>query len=133
MRAEKVEAIRRRAIEDGLAGIKKPAPPKLFKNAAGQYLEFKAPTVRPRTLEYEKGNLKKLLTEFGNTLVTDIDAADVNRYQRLRLATGLSDRTVSMELGTLRAVLKRSGQWERIAPHCKDAQSSSQCGSSAYR
>lgn len=118
-RALKIEANRRQGIEDGIAGIKRPEAPTLFKSASVKYLEVKASSVSARTLEYEMSNIRKLEPFFGGKLVVDIDATDVRRYQRLRLEAGLSNRTVNMEVGTLRAILKRSGNWERLLPDVK--------------
>jgi hypothetical protein len=117
--ASKIEAKRRRELEEGIAGIRKAERPMLFKNAAAMYLELKAPRWSPRTLEFEEANLKHLLPAFGGKLVVDIDAADVVQYQKTRLAKGLSPRTVNMEVGTFRAIMSRSRNWARIMPDVK--------------
>jgi len=117
--AAKVAAKRRRELEEGIAGVKRAAQPMLFRSAAAQYMELKSATVRPRTVEYEQSNVVKLLPTFGNMLVVDIDANDVIQYQKIRLAAGMSGRTINMEVGTLRAILKRSGNWARLLPDVK--------------
>ena len=48
------------------------------------------------------------------TRVCDIDACDVARYQQKRLAEGASPKTANLEIGTLRAILKRYGVWALI-------------------
>ena len=49
----------------------------------------------------------------------DIEARDVSRYQRKRLGSEASPKTVNLEVGTLRAILKRTGQWARLQPDVK--------------
>lgn len=46
----------------------------------------------------------------------DIEARDVARYQLKRVSEEASPKTVNLEIGTLRAILKRSGHWARIQP-----------------
>jgi integrase len=43
----------------------------------------------------------------------------VAKYQRKRIDSGASPKTVNLEIGTLRAILKRSGQWARLQPDIK--------------
>jgi hypothetical protein len=52
--------------------------------------------------------------EFGRKLVCDIEPRDVAKYQRKRIDSGASPKTVNLEIGTLRAILKLSGQWARL-------------------
>jgi len=62
----------------------------------------------------EKYNLKHLRPHFERRLVTDIQAKDVSRYQTTRLAEGASPKTVNLEVGTLRAILRRNRVWGEI-------------------
>jgi integrase len=77
---------------------------------------MKKATLAPRSVIIEKANLAHLLPELGKMLVCDIDDTDVARYQRKRLKEEASPKTVNLEIGTLRAILKRSGQWARLQP-----------------
>ena len=62
----------------------------------------------------EKANLAHLLPELGKMLVCDIEDTDVARYQQKRIDEDASPKTVNLEIGTLRAILKRSGHWARL-------------------
>lgn len=75
--AGKVEDKRRRALEEGAAGIKKYQQPRLLSVAADEWLELKRATLAPRSVIIEKANLAHLLPELGRKLVCDIEARDV--------------------------------------------------------
>lgn len=118
--AQKIEAKRRRDLEEGTAGIRKHQQPRLFSVASEAWLDLKKATLAPRSVMIEKANLAHLLPEFGRKLVCDIEPRDVAKYQRKRMDDeDASPKTVNLEIGTLRAILKRSGQWARIQPDVK--------------
>ena len=54
---------------------------------------------------------RKLVGEFGTRLVSDIGIAEISQLQTKRLNEGLSARTVSCEIATLRQILKHYGCW----------------------
>jgi integrase len=114
--AKKVEDKRRRELEEGSAGIRKREPPRLLSVAADAWLDMKKPSLAPKTVVIEKTNLGHLLPKLGRKLVCDIDARDVARYQQKRIEEDASPKTVNLEMGTLRAILKRHGQWARLQP-----------------
>ena len=113
-RAREVEAKRKRELQDGSAGIRKQAAPRLLRIAAREWLERKEHKWSPRMKSIAEYALGHLLPVLGKQLVVDIGARDIARYQRLRLAEGASGRTVNIEVGCLRQILKRVGQWERL-------------------
>lgn len=117
--ALKIEAKRRRELEEGAAGIRKHQQPRLLSVAADEWLDLKKTTLAPRSVAIERANLVHLLPELGRKLVCDLDARDVARYQRKRLDEKASPKTVNLEVGTLRAILKRFGQWARLQPDVK--------------
>jgi integrase len=117
--ALKIEDKRRRALEEGAAGIKKQRQPLLLSVAADEWLEVKKATLAPRSVVIERANLAHLLPELSRKLICDIDARDVARYQQKRLDEEASPRTVNLEVGTLRAILKRSGHWARLQPEVR--------------
>ncbi|HEY1649534.1 MAG TPA: integrase [Terracidiphilus sp.] len=114
--ALKIEDKRRRDLEEGAAGIKKAQAPRLLSVAADEWLDMKIATLAPRSVKIEEANFAHLKPELGRKLVCDIEARDVARYQKRRLEEGASPKTVNLEIGTLRAILKRSGHWARIQP-----------------
>ena len=69
-------------------------------------------------MKIEKANLAHLLPELGRKLVCDMEAARRARTSRSG-STEASPKTVNLEVGTLRAILKRSGQWARLQPDVK--------------
>jgi integrase len=117
--AGKIEDKRRRELEEGAAGIRKQQQPRLLSVAAEEWLEMKKATLAPRSVIIEKANLAHLLPELGRKLVCDMEARDISRYQQKRVGEDASPKTVNLEIGTLRAILKRFGQWARLQPDVK--------------
>jgi len=115
--AFKIEDKRRRDLEEGAAGIRKQEQPRLLSVAADEWLDLKKATLAPRSVAIEKANLAHLLPELGRKLVCDIDARDIARYQQKRIDAEASPKTVNLEIGTLRAILKRFGHWARLQPN----------------
>ena len=120
--ARRAESARRRQLEEGFHGLKKRVPPKLFSVASREWLALKKPTLADRSYVIEEANLKHLLPEFGQLLITDIEGKDVSCYQEQRLRrvsaekAGASPKTVNLEIATLRAILRRNRLWAAIQP-----------------
>jgi integrase len=112
--AKDAERVRRREIEESFNGIKRRDRAKLFSVAAEEWLALKGLTLAKSSQSIEKYNLKHLRPHFEKRLVTDIQAKDVSRYQLNRLAEGASPKTVNLEVGTLRAILRRNRVWGEI-------------------
>jgi integrase len=72
------------------------------------------PSWEPSTLKFNLSNLKHLLPVFGKRLTSSIEAIDISRYQADRRNAGASNRTINMEIGTLRPILKRTGDWPHV-------------------
>jgi integrase len=117
--AKRILERRRRELEEGVTGIRKPSPPKMFKVAAEHYLHEKRATLAASSWSIEAANLKHLIPEFGRRLLSDIVPADISRYQQLRLGKDAAPRTINLEFATLRAILKRQGFWSRIQPQVR--------------
>jgi len=117
--AQKVEDKRRRDLEEGNSRIRKREKPKLFATEASAWLEIKSVSLAPSSVSIAKANLKHLLPVFGKSVVIDIEAVGVARYQRKRIQDGAANKSINLELGTLRAILKRSGRWSQIQPEIK--------------
>jgi integrase len=117
--AGKIEDKRRRELQEGAAGIKKQRQPRLLSVAADDWLDLKKATLAPRSVAIERANFAHLLPELGRKLICDIDAGDITRYQQKRIEAKACPKTVNLEVGTLRAILKRSGQWARLQPDVK--------------
>jgi len=79
--------------------------PQLFSVAAGDWLSLKEGTLAPKSYGVEQSCLKHLKPAFGQRLLSDIDAAGITRYVGQRRKEGAADKTIKLELGTLRGML----------------------------
>lgn len=100
----------------------------LLSLAASEWMGLKKLTLAPSSLRIEGDNLKHLLPHFGKLLVSDIHAYDIRAYQQARISEACSPKTVNLEIGTLRAVLRRNGQWARLQPDVRMLPTRDDCG-----
>ena len=114
--AATVERKRRRQVEEGINGVKRRRVPALFKVVSTEWLEAKRPRLAPKSYQIEKTNLSHLLPAFGPMLITDIEAEDIARYQQHRLDEGAAPKTINLEIGTVRALLRKHRLWADIQP-----------------
>jgi integrase len=127
--ARRAEQARRRELEEGYHGLKRRAEPRLFSVAATEWLTLKKPSLAPKSYRIEQPNLQlHLLPIFGRLLVTDIDAKDVAAYQQHRLTEKASPKTINLEVGTLRAILRRFRVWANVQPDVRMLPSSDSVG-----
>lgn len=110
------ELARRRELEQSFNRIQKPRTAQLFAVAAEAWLQSKAAHLSPRSVAIARANLKHLAPFFGKLLLCDIGAEDIARYQAERLEQGAAPKTVNLEVGTLRAILRKNRQWAAIQP-----------------
>jgi hypothetical protein len=66
-------------------------------------------------MQFEKERLKPLCKHFGDNSLLRFKAQDLAAYQSARLAAGVSGRTINMETGVLRRMLKRARVWNAIS------------------
>ena len=115
MLAQKIEDKRRRALEEGAAGLNsKRNRPLLFLIAAEEYVKMKEARWEAKTRLIAQNNLAHLLPVFGKRLLVDIEAPDIRAYQKSRLAESAAPRTVNIEQSLFRAIMRRFGAWARI-------------------
>jgi integrase len=63
----------------------------------------------------ERTNLSKhILPALGRILVSELGAEDISRYQQERLGEQASPKTINLEVGTIRAILRRNRVWANI-------------------
>jgi hypothetical protein len=86
---------------------------KPFGEAAKLYLEERKPHVAERTQQFEKERLNPIKF-FGENPLLRIKAERISAYQRSRLAQGVSGRTINLEVGVLRRMLKRAKVWAAV-------------------
>lgn len=115
--AKELEKDRVAAIKQGKGASKtgREFARKPFSEAATVYLEERKPHVSERTVQFEKERLKPLCKHFGERPLLRFKAEDVAAYQTARLNSGISGRTVNMETGVLRRMLKRAKVWSAIS------------------
>jgi integrase len=116
-RAREVQEKRKRDLRDGKHGVQKRERPKLFPFAFDEWAKAKKAKWSDGMSTIANGALKHLAPAFGKKLLSCIKASDIAEYQQARLAEGASGRTANIEVGCLRAVMKRNGLWARIQPH----------------
>ncbi len=117
--AREAERQRRRQLEENWNQITKRSLPPTFQKASDDWLNIKRPHLAPRSVQIEEANLKHLLPAFGSLLITDMTAASVAKYQQARLAEGASPKTVNLEIGTARAILRRYKLWANLQVEVK--------------
>ena len=91
--------------------MKKRVLPPTFEIAAKRWLDTWEPTVAKNTQGIARLALKHLQPFFGAKLLCDIESGDIQDYQRSRLQAGVDGRTVNIEVGKLRQVLKANDMW----------------------
>jgi integrase len=119
--AKDLQDQRRTTAKNDKAGYKKRERPQSLAVDAAKWLEGKS-ELAPRSKRIEEYNLRHLLSILGEMRSINIGPADILRYQERRTEQGASNRTVSLELGTLRAIFKRQGCWDSLNKAMKQEQ-----------
>ena len=114
--ARRAENKRRRELEEGFHGLKKRQAPQTLKAASAAWLEMKRPTLAPKSYLIERTNLGHILPVLGSKFLTDINANDISRYQSKRLKDKAAPKTINLEVGTIRAILRRHRLWANLQP-----------------
>jgi integrase len=118
--ARSAERARRRELEEGFNGISRAQRAQLFSVVADDWLDSKSAHLAPRSVAIEQLNLDKHLKPFfGKLLISDVTANDISAYQRGRLKEEASPKTINLELGTLRAILRKQRLWANLQPDVK--------------
>ena len=114
--ARDAERARRRELEGSFNSISKPRTAQLFSTAADTWLKAKIAHLSPRSVIIERANLKHINPYFAKMLLCDVSADDIAHYQASRLEQGAAPKTVNLEVGTLRAILRKNRLWASIQP-----------------
>ncbi len=126
--ARRAETKRRRDLEEGYHALKKRQAPQTLKSASDDWLELKKPTLAPKSYLIEKTNLKHILPVLGQRLLTDLDANDISRYHQHRLKEKAAPKTINLEIGTIRAILRRHRLWANLQPDVRMLSTSDDIG-----
>ena len=117
--ARQAERRRHQKLEEAVHGIRRRTAPVTFSVAADEWIKLKKPTWAAKSCEVEERNLKHLKPAFGSLLLIDVSAEDIADYQKCRLKAGAASKTINLEVGTLRAVLRRHRLWASMQPDVK--------------
>ena len=118
--ARQAERKRHQNLEEALHGIRKRVAPVTFSTAAADWLKLKKPTLAARSYRIEEINIDRHLKPvIGSLLLIDITVDDIAEYQKHRLGEGAAAKTINLELGTLRALLRRHRLWANLQPDVK--------------
>ncbi len=118
--ARLAERKRHQSLEEAIHGIRKRVAPVTFSTAAADWLKLKKPALAAKSYRIEVINIDRHLKPvLGSLLLIDITADDIADYQKRRLGEGAAAKTINLELGTLRALLKRHRLWANLQPDVK--------------
>jgi len=112
--AKDAERVRRRELEESWNQIKRRKLPPLFSLAAADWLKTRT-SIAPSTERSYRLAISQLTKEFGKHLLCDLAGGDLATYQTRRKRDGVSNRTVNLELGVMRSILRCYRMWEPIA------------------
>lgn len=116
--AERAERQRRQKLEETYNGLQtERVRPKLFSVASDESLKLKDGANALKSYGVEVNSLKHLKPVFGQKLLTDIDAMTIARYVGVRRKEGAADKSIKLEIGTLRGILKIARLWSAIRDH----------------
>lgn len=116
--AIRAERQRRRQLEEGINRLKADKRPMIFGVQAKLFLEANTPHWSAGTLEIQTRVIGHL-TDFNKLLLTDITPAHIARHQAARKKAGASGRSINMEIGALRAILRKHRLWANLQPDVK--------------
>ena len=105
---------RLRELQESFGRIKKRQLPPPLTVAAQAWLDGKIAISQHTEVSY-RGAIAHLAGHFGPTLLCDITPDSVAAYQKFRKGQGVGPRTVNIEVGVLRGILKKAKLWREIA------------------
>ncbi len=113
------QRLEREKISDAQQGKLEPSGQQFarlaFAEAAKKYQAERLAHLSPRSIVTERERLKPLTAYFASARLSRISVESVSAYVSRRKAAGVGNRTVNLEIGVLRRVLKRAKLWHRVA------------------
>ena len=119
--AIKAERQRRRELEESANGVRAARRPVLFPVAAREWMAVNKARWSESNVSIQEFNLKHLSAYFGSMLLADISPQHIGKYQGIRQKEGASNRTINMEVSTIRMMMKAARLWGAISRRCADA------------
>jgi site-specific recombinase XerD len=83
--------------------------------AAQVYLTRREPFIAPRTVELEKGAIKNLSKHLGRRTLGSLNNDSLSDYVGQRKNEGVGNRTINIEVGVLRRILKQYRVWQFVS------------------
>jgi integrase len=117
--AREAEKQRRRQLEESWNRITRRTLPPTFDKASEEWLELQHGRVAQNTISIAKTSLKHLRTVFGSRLLCDISPEDIDTYQQKRVREKAQGKTVNIEVGILRQIMKHNDCWLPLAEKVK--------------
>lgn len=90
-----------------------------FKEAAEKNLAERIAHLAPRSVQTERERLKPLCSVFGPVKVHRITVEMIRTYVADRKAANVANKTINLELGVLRGVMKRAKLWHHFSDEIK--------------
>jgi hypothetical protein len=90
-----------------------------FSEAAETHLTDRLPRLAQRSIQTERERLKPLRAYFGNTTLARISSDSIRAYIGERVKNGVANKTINLEIGVLRGMLKRAKRWHLFADEIK--------------
>jgi len=105
--------------ENGAVGPTSSRPGLRLLEAIDEYLQDRKLEASENTLRLETDRAKRLREGLGNVKLVALTGRVIRLYQGNRHDQGVSNRTINMEIGLLRRVLKKAKRWKFIAEDVK--------------
>jgi site-specific recombinase XerD len=86
-----------------------------FGTTSQEFLETRKSEISEATYQLERNLLMPLRKFFDNSTLIRIRSEHIAAYQRARRQTGISGRTLNMEIGVLRQMMKKAKIWSIVA------------------
>src|SRR5579863_1575818 len=112
--AKEAERARRRQLEESFNSIKPRRVSPSFSVASTNWLNTRT-SIAPATERSYKLAISQLVKDFGKQLLSEISVEDLAQYQIRRKRERVSNRTVNLELGVMRGILRRHRMWEALS------------------
>jgi len=101
-------------LDEGRNKLPSKRKPTTFQVAAKDWMEASRARWSKANTDIHSYNLAHLNKCFGKMLLTEITAERIGKYQATRKDEQASNRTINMEIGTLRMILKAAKLWRAI-------------------
>jgi len=107
------------ASQGRLAPLKHQFSKLAFEEAGAKNLAERIAHLAPRSVQTERERLRPLCAAFGSIKVGRISVEMVRTYMVDRNVAGVANKTINLELGVLRGVMKRAKLWHLFADEIK--------------